>query len=104
MAFPINPPNAKLVNDQGICSPEWYRFFLNIQKLIGTSQANPFDDSALIATIPSAPPADSMADAMLASVPSAPAPAGDPLVPPAMPFPSLDDAFLMTPYRLPPGA
>lgn len=59
MAFPINPPNAPLVNEKGLCSREWYLFFLNIQRLIGTSQTNPFDDSTLLgfAEINPEPPA-----------------------------------------------
>lgn len=48
MGFPINPPRVALVNQQGIVTPEWYSFFVEIQKLIGTSQTNPFDDSTLL--------------------------------------------------------
>lgn len=45
--FPINPPRAKLVNDDGSCTPEWYRFFLAIQKLIGGAD-DPFDQSSML--------------------------------------------------------
>ncbi len=48
MAFPINPPNAALVDGKGLVTRPWYLFFLNIQKLIGTSATNPFDDSTLL--------------------------------------------------------
>lgn len=48
MAFPINPPRVAMVDKNGLPTPEWWIFFLNVQKLIGTSQTNPFDDSTLL--------------------------------------------------------
>ena len=49
--FPINPPRTSMVDGNGACSPEWYRFFVQIQKLIG-GPSSPFDDSALLSTLP----------------------------------------------------
>jgi hypothetical protein len=48
MAFPINPPTVAMVDSKLLPTREWWLFFLNIQKLIGTSQTNPFDDSTLL--------------------------------------------------------
>jgi hypothetical protein len=53
MSFPINPPNAPLVGNNGRVTPEWWRFFLNIQRMLGTA-TSPFDDSMLMAS--AAPP------------------------------------------------
>lgn len=33
--FTINPPNTPLVNGKGILTPEWYRFFANLQRVLG---------------------------------------------------------------------
>ena len=50
--FPINPPNSPLGNDSSgrpvIVSHEWYRFFAQIQKMIG-GPVSPFDDAELMA-------------------------------------------------------
>jgi len=35
MAFAINPPNTTLVDSRGNVRPEWYRFFANIQRILG---------------------------------------------------------------------
>ncbi len=48
VGFPINPPNAALVYQDGRCTDEWYRFFLAIQKIIG-GPSDPFEDAALLA-------------------------------------------------------
>lgn len=48
MAFQILPPNAPLVDQNGKITAPWYRFFLEIQKLLGTSTVNPFDDTTLL--------------------------------------------------------
>lgn len=47
MAFPINPTNAPLVDENGIVTPEWYRFFTSIWKLLG-QPGDPFDDAILL--------------------------------------------------------
>ena len=53
MGFPINPPNSPIgktsKGEPIYLEGEWYRFLLNIQKLIG-GPVSPFDDSALLAT------------------------------------------------------
>lgn len=101
MGFPINPPNTALVDQRGHVTPEWYRFFVAVQKMLG-GPVSPFDDSALIAIMPLMPPsADATAEAILAAGPIAPVEQQDPLIPPAMPIPAWDD--LMIPYRLAPG-
>lgn len=46
--FPINPPRARLTNPDGTVTNEWYRFFVAIQKMIGSGESNPFDDTALL--------------------------------------------------------
>lgn len=48
--FPINPPNAPLTDGNGMVTPEWYKFFLAIQRIIG-GPSNPFDDGALLASM-----------------------------------------------------
>lgn len=35
MAFAINPPNAPLTDGKGMVTATWYRFFAQIQKLVG---------------------------------------------------------------------
>lgn len=78
MGFPINPPNAPLVDAQGKVTREWYRFFLEIQKMIG-GPSNPFEDTWLMGS-PSRAQADALAaDAALS------------LAPPVVPFQPADD-------------
>lgn len=50
--FPINPPRAPITDGVGMVTNEWYRFFIQIQRLIG-GPSSPFDDNALIASAPS---------------------------------------------------
>ena len=45
--FP-DTPIAPLVDQNGKITAPWYRFFLEIQKLLGTSTVNPFDDTTLL--------------------------------------------------------
>ena len=45
--FTINPPNSPIVNSNGLATPEWYRFFANLQRILGndivaTIQRGPF--------------------------------------------------------------
>lgn len=104
MGFPINPPNAPLVDSGGLVTREWYLFFLAIQKLIGASPTNPFDDNILITTQPllPVPTSEIAAEAALLSPPAMPVLVNDPLMPPPMPFTAPDD--WLVPYRLAPGA
>lgn len=44
MGFPINPPSEPMVDDAKRVIPSWYKFFLNIQKVVGSSTSNPFED------------------------------------------------------------
>ena len=49
MAFAINPPTRAIADKNGYPTPEFYRFLVQIQRLIGQSETNPFDEGALIA-------------------------------------------------------
>jgi hypothetical protein len=49
MAFPINPPRVALVDSNNLCTSEWYSFFSEIQKMLGQSAGNPFDEAVLTA-------------------------------------------------------
>lgn len=52
MGFPINPPSTALVETDGrTITPEWYRFFREIQKMIG-GPSDPFEDSWLLGSAP----------------------------------------------------
>jgi hypothetical protein len=109
MGFPLNPPNTPLVQADGrSVSPEWYKYFLAIQRMIG-GPSDPFDDSGFLSGIPSPPPqpsGDEGLDAPPVQIVVAPAeplippvqqdPAPDVLLPPPMPVPATDD--LMHPY------
>jgi hypothetical protein len=46
--FPINPPRAPIADAGGNTTPEWYRFFVQIQRMIG-GPSDPFDDTAVLA-------------------------------------------------------
>lgn len=45
--FPLNPPRAPVVDAQGNCTPEWYRYFAAVQRAIG-GPSDPFEDSYLL--------------------------------------------------------
>lgn len=47
--FPINPPRTPLVDQSGNVTPEWYRFFVAIQKVIGSGTSDPFEDAIFAA-------------------------------------------------------
>lgn len=36
--FTINPTNTQVIDSQGRMAPEWYRFFANLQRLLGDNQ------------------------------------------------------------------
>lgn len=46
--FPINPPRTSLVDQRGFVTTEWYKFFVAIQRIIGSGESDPFDDSILL--------------------------------------------------------
>lgn len=48
MGFPINPPNTPMVNENGLLTTPWYRFFSQIQKMLGSGVTSPFDDSSIL--------------------------------------------------------
>ena len=108
MGFPINPPHCALVDNNGMVSPEWYRFFVAIQRMIG-GPSSPFDDNYFLGSFGSgvalnehdgdfaAPVAHVQAEDALPSPPVIMVVAEDALIPPAMPIPASDD--LMYPPR-----
>ena len=49
MGFPINPPSTALVDDNRRPTPEFYRFLLQIQRMIGGA-SDPFADAWLLGT------------------------------------------------------
>ena len=52
MGFPINPPNVPIVSPDGrTVSNDWYRFFRDIQKMLGGA-GDPFTNSALLGSLP----------------------------------------------------
>ncbi len=52
MGFPINPPRTPLVQEDGrTITAEWYRFLLQIQRMIG-GPSDPFSDTWLMGTPP----------------------------------------------------
>jgi hypothetical protein len=58
--FPINPPKAPLVDQTGRVTAEWFKYFLNIQKVLG-GPSDPFADISLMAG------SDGLVNAQLAS-------------------------------------
>lgn len=94
MAFQILPPNAPLVDQNGKITAPWYRFFLEIQKLLATSTVNPFDDTTLLSMNAVSPFVVANEDA----IPSPPSPqttGDDYLLPPT--YPQTQDDYLI-PY------
>lgn len=70
MGFPINPPRTPMLLPDGNLRPEWWKFFLAIQQMVGGA-TNPFDDTALLAVPlqPTGAVVDSGIIAFLASPP-----------------------------------
>lgn len=96
MGFPINPPNAPLIMSDGrTVTPEWYKFFLEIQRMIG-GPSSPFDDAMFLSALPEAPVEGSGADGGQMVPPAVPIAADDALPPPPRGAECCDD-FLM-PY------
>lgn len=48
MAFTINPPNTALVDERGMISPVWYRFFANIQRILGDDPIKQFAEASVV--------------------------------------------------------
>ena len=48
MAFAINPPNSPLIDSGGRLRPEWYRFFAQIQKLVGDDAISGLKDAPYV--------------------------------------------------------
>lgn len=86
--FAINPPNAALVDDRGYITPEWYKFFVQVQRMIG-GPVNPFDDVLLSTQVTSARHYESR-DTDDFTPPSLPVAAEDDLTPPAIPAEAQD--------------
>ena len=47
--FPLNPPRAAIVDQRGFVSPEWYRYFAQIQAAVGTASGASWQDGYLLA-------------------------------------------------------
>lgn len=73
--FPINPPRTQMVDAARNVTPEWYRFFAAIQKLIGGA-SNPFDDTVYLSQKASPPP-DAPGVSAIPAPPAQAAPAND---------------------------
>lgn len=41
--FGINPPRAPITDGKGMVTNEWYRFFVQLQRVVG-GPSSPFDD------------------------------------------------------------
>lgn len=83
--FAINPPRTALVDAKGNVTQEWYRFFVQIQRLLG-APSNPFDDAFLAGQAPHG----IVDDGQELVPPVLPSPTADPLVAPVQTFPAAD--------------
>lgn len=50
--FPINPPRAAISDGRGFVSPEWYRYFAQIQSAVGSSASATWQDGFLLVPPP----------------------------------------------------
>ena len=50
--FTINPPRAKLTDENGFVSNEWYRYFAQIQAAVGTSASATWQDGFVLVPAP----------------------------------------------------
>lgn len=50
MAFTINPPNSRLTDGNDFVTPEWYRFFANIQRIIGDDAVLAIQNAPIVTT------------------------------------------------------
>lgn len=72
-----------MVDQNGACSAEWYRFFVQIQRMIG-GPSNPFDDSGLLNALPVGSDNSGQGNIDVLTPPMVPVVGDDPLVPPAV--------------------
>lgn len=98
----INPPRTPIGKVGGVpieITPEWYRFFVAIQKLLGgdSGGSNPFDDNTFLAANPGAAAAIQQSQDDFSPPVIAVAMADD-LTPPVIPVASDD---LLYPYVSP---
>ena len=102
--FPINPPRTALgkvdpVSGMVMVSPEWYRFFVAVQEMIG-GPSNPFDETLLLSykiDVPKPGPDE----AFLAPLPLPPVPDDDSralAAPPVQFTIPIDELSLAVPY------
>lgn len=77
--FQINPPNCAMVDNRGMVTPEWYRFFVKIQAMLG-GPSDPFSDLYFATSLASSQAASEDTFRPV----SPPIPAEDVLIPPAM--------------------
>lgn len=50
--FPINPPRAAISDQRGFVSPEWYRYFAQIQSAVGSASSETWQDGYILAPGP----------------------------------------------------
>lgn len=48
MGFAINPPNTRLVDQNGIIDPTWYRFFAQLQKILGNDVVSQIQEANIL--------------------------------------------------------
>ena len=46
--FPINPPRAAIADQRGFVSPEWYRYFAQIQSAVGSASSATWQDGYIL--------------------------------------------------------
>lgn len=89
----ILPPNTPLVDNKGLVRPEWYRFFVAIQKDIGDTVLGLDDIQVLEGGLSNAavrPIPDVLSPALLLSVPPQSERSSDNLSPPSIAIPAAD--------------
>lgn len=50
--FPINPPRAAISDGRGFVSPEWYRYFAQIQAAVGSASTATWQDGFVLVPAP----------------------------------------------------
>lgn len=48
MGFAINPPNTRLVDENGVIDPVWYRFFAQLQKILGNDLVSQIQNASVL--------------------------------------------------------
>lgn len=95
--FALNPPRTALVDASGNVTPEWYRWFVQIQRMLG-GPSDPFDDALLLSQTAEYPVGAAIDEARELVPPMVAPPPLDPLTPPAMTVPASDP---LTPPTIP---